>query len=353
MFKSLTLQAVRSQVIPLLLSSNESIHGSHSSYSLLANYLPNCEKLFTTRRSSSQVYTRILTKLVKAFAVSSWYQLSSAQLEFQAWQKTRTRHYAPIHLLWGERDLGYLDYLSHADSSPLCGTFHACSDDLPKIFLYPERLKRLAAIVIVSETQRQFFESCGVKRDRIHAIPHGVDTDFFSPGDQTNHPFTVLAVGNYRRNFPLLRQVFQQLKSYPDIRIQVVSAQSNHQYFADLKNVQCMNNLSDDQLLEVYRSASCQIAAVENATANNALLEGLACGLPTVTADIGGIREYANETCALFVENQSEAFVEAIITLANHTARSTKMAQAARQRALELDWTQIAKQLEILYLSLI
>ena len=318
---------------------------------MLANYLPNCERLFTTRRSTTQMHTRALNKLLRTFAISNWYQLSSAQLEFLAWQKSRSQIYAPIHVLWGERDLGYLDYFSQA---MLCGTFHACSDDLPKIFSHPERLKRLAAIVIVSETQRDFFEACGIDRDRIHCIPHGIDTTFFTPkqADQTDHPFTVLCVGSYRRNFPLLREVFQKLEAYQDIRIQVVSSTANRHYFADLENVQFLSNLSDAQLLEAYRSASCQIVAVENATANNALLEGLACGLPTISANLGGIGEYTNQACALLVENRAEAFAEAVLTLATHASKSAEMAKAARQRALELDWSNIAKQVETLYLSL-
>ncbi len=343
---------MRSQVNPLLLSSNESTHGSHSSYSVLADYLPTCERLFTARRSTTQLHTRLLSKLIRTFAVSNWYQLSSAQLEFLAWQKSQRQLYAPIHVLWGERDLGYLDY---ASSHPLCCTFHACCDDLPKIFSRPERLKRLAAIIIVSETQRAFFKACGVKPDRIHCISHGIDTNFFTPkqANQLNHPFTVLTVGSYRRNFPLLRQVFQQLEKHQEICIKVISSTANRHYFADLKNVQFLNNLSDVQLLEVYQSASCQIVAVENATANNALLEGLACGLPTIAASVGGIGEYTTLSCALLVENNAEAFAEAVLSLANNSSRSTEMAQAARQRALELDWSNIAKQMEALYSSLL
>ncbi|MBD2081305.1 glycosyltransferase family 4 protein [Leptolyngbya sp. FACHB-17] len=349
------MQTLSSQVKPLLLSSNASIHGSISSYEMLANYLPTCEKLFTSHRSTTQIHTRILSRLLRTFAVSSWYQLSSARLEFLAWRRSRSRKYSPIHILWGERDLGYLDHLNNAALNPLCCTFHACSDDLPNIFYSPERLKNLSAIVIVSETQRQFFETCGVKPERIHCIPLGVNTNFFTPkqSEQSQQPFTVLSVGNYRRNFPLLREVFQRLEKNSEICIKVVSSRANSHYFADLKNVQFMSNLSDGQLLEVYQSASCQIVAVENATANNALLEGLACGLPTITAKIGGIEEYASEACAIFVENQPEAFAEAISMLANRPAKWAEMAKSARQRALELEWSNVAKQVETLYLSLL
>jgi glycosyltransferase involved in cell wall biosynthesis len=348
--------STRSSHKPLLLSSNELVHGSYSSYSMLAQYLTRGEAVLTTRRENHPFYLKAINRLIRLFATSNWYQLNSAALELRAWHKSRKYGYTPIHILWGERDLGYLDRFTHRSVNPLCCTFHACSDDLPRILVNVESLKRLAAIIIVSETQRSFFEACGVDRQRIHYIPHGIDTNYFTPAqaESDRSKFTLLAVGNYRRDFPLLRSIFQQLEKFKHIQIKVVSSPKNHHHFAELKNVKRLSHLSDAELLEVYQSASGQIIAVENATANNALLEGLACGLPTIAGDVGGIREYLNLDCALLIQPQDiEGFVQAVVDLADDSIRRTEMAKAARQRALELQWSNIAEQTEQLYQSLL
>jgi glycosyltransferase involved in cell wall biosynthesis len=343
---------------PLLVASNEASFGSHSGYSIVAKYISGCSTLFTTRNKSVYLHERVLNKLLRNFSISNWYQVSSAKLEWLIWKKIQKGNYKPIHFLWGERDLGYTDLFSDKNLQPLCSTFHACSDDLPSVIPLSsrKRLRNLAAVIIVSETQREFFEQCGVESHKIHFIPHGIDTDFFMPKTNGNpyQPFTVLSVGSYRRNFAYLREVFKQLKISKDIRIKVVSSSNNHNYFSDLENVEFISNVSDADLLGVYQSASCQIISVENATANNALLEGLACGLPVISEKVGGIPEYVNDECSVLTEvGDIKSTVRAIVELSKSSSEYSNMTKASRKRALELSWFNTAQKMEEVYLSLL
>jgi len=227
---------------------------------------------------------------------------------------------------------------------------------MSKILQFKDRLKQLSAIIIMSETQRRFFEESGVESHKIHFIPHGIDTDFFVPYEskRLSEFFTVLSVGSYRRNFPLIRQVALKLRIYPNIRIKVISGRQNLKYFADLKNVEFIERITDLALKQAYQSASCLLVAVEDSTANNALLEGLACGLPIVTDGVGGIPEYLNETCSLITDaKQPELLVESIVSLSESLSKCSAMGEASRSRAIELDWSNIAARTNHLYSSLV
>lgn len=57
--------------------------------------------------------------------------------------------------------------------------------------------------------------------------------------------------------------------------------------------------MSEEDLLVAYRQADLLALPLKDCTANNSILEAMACGLSVVTTDIGGIRDYVDDTCAL------------------------------------------------------
>lgn len=336
---------------PLLAYSNHGF-GSYSSYPVISKYIPNCTVLSTLRREPNTLSKRAFNRLIRTFAVSQWYKLSSLELEWRLIQQIYKNHPDILHFLWAERDLGFID-LIHPAKLPLCCTFHCCPEDLVEILPHQKRLKRLSALIIMSETQRPFFEACGIDTYKIHCIPHGIDTDFFVPSsNQSSDKFVILSVGSYKRNFPLLREVAIKLRKYSEIQINIVSSKDFYYYFAGLGNVEFISGLTDLELVATYQSASCLLLTVENATANNALLEGLACGLPIIAENIGGIPEYVNSECAMLTEaGDADLLVESIVKLSKSPLEREEMAKAARTRALELSWDKIANKTEELYWS--
>jgi len=93
---------------------------------------------------------------------------------------------------------------------------------------------------------------------------------------------------------------------------------------------------------------------MENATANNALLEAMACGLPVIAERVGGIPEYVNDRCArLVAPGDSQSAARAILELHRAHDLTFAMSQAARLRAEELDWTHVADQTRGVYESIL
>lgn len=336
----------------LLAWSGDTNFSNCSSYSALANYLPQTEKVTALRKRPTGIDQRLLNRIVSKYAISNWYQLSSISVEKLVWDKMKSNTVNLVHFLWAERDLGYIDWLYRKSHLPICCTFHTCADTLPQVIQKKNFIKKLSAVILMSETQRPFLEDCGLDSSKIHFIPHGVDTEFFKPAriNSKNEKFTVLSVGSYRRNFSLMRTVIKKLEDHSNIMFKVVSSPNNLKYFYDLNNVEFLSKLSIEDLIATYQTSSCLFLSVENATANNALLEAMACGLPIISENVGGISEYVNKSVSK-LSNPGEAcsIAASIVELSKNPKLCMEMSSKARALSLHFSWSKIAKITQELY----
>ncbi len=328
----------------LLLSTIDAKLARRSGYHLLAEYLPDAERI-TAPRADSKGWRRLAAGAARRFAFTSWYLAGCADMELAAWRRLRSGFEGIVHYLWCDRDLGFLDLAMDPSRHRLVATVHNCADMLPLVIRHPARLRRAAAIILMSETQRPFFRAAGVPDDRIHFLPHGVDTDYFLPDRrQENGEFVALSVGGYRRDFRLLREICGAL---PGIRFEIVGPPPAAGHFSGLGNVRFRSGLSDGELLAQYQGASCLLHIAEQATANNVVLEALACGLPIVAEPVGGIPEYVDPSCALLGDP-----LAALGRLSASRALRSEMSDMARRRAEEVAWPKIAERTLALYRSL-
>jgi glycosyltransferase involved in cell wall biosynthesis len=89
---------------------------------------------------------------------------------------------------------------------------------------------------------------------------------------------------------------------------------------------------------------------IDGATANNALLEAMACGLPVVSENVGGIAEYTGPSAAVLCPMGDIAGLEkAVLELQRQPDMTIAMGRSARRRALELDWPIVAQRTKVLY----
>ena len=292
----------------------------------------------------------LLRRLVQRKGMA-WYQLSDLAAECRVTLKAATGGINLLHYLDGEHSAQYFPRWKRAGAlgrTRVIGSFHQPAHLLPSL-VRREVITRLDAVTLVSPTQRPFFEDL-LPADRIAVILHGIDTDFFRPAQSPRGegPFRCITVGHYLRDYDAIGRVAERLSKDPSVRFVVVSARTTG--LEQRANVEHHRGITDEELLRLYQSADTLLLPLTESTANNALLEGIACGLPVISTALPSVRTYLpGEEAILLEQNDSDLLCTALLQLRDDRAGRERRAGLARQRAEELAWPRIAPQFDRLY----
>jgi glycosyltransferase involved in cell wall biosynthesis len=178
-------------------------------------------------------------------------------------------------------------------------------------------------------------------------IPHGVETEFFRPAPDTDrhHQPVLLSVGAHRRDFATLISAARAIRARrPDTVVRLVAPKAAADVvLRDAGGfVEVLSGISDEELLAQYQAATLLFLPLEAATANNALLEAMACALPSVISDVPDLHDYVTDEAAVFcARGDAEAHVSAAIALLEDPARCARMGRAARVQAEALAWPKV------------
>ncbi len=266
-------------------------------------------------------------------------ELSAAKL----WLAGRGRIF---HFLYGENSYRYLGMLKRLGTrnSIVC-TYHAPHERFAEVVKDTRHLEHLDAVIVVSNLQRDIFAPF-VGADRVFFVPHGIDVDYFKPaGARTDirQGLECLFVGTHLRDLDTLAETARLLELRPDVRFVVVTQPDNFARFAGLRRVQCLTGIDDGALLALYQRADLLVFPLLDCTANNTLLESMACGLPAVTTDLAGVRDYVSKDCAILTPKRDpRALAEAIVGLTVDRQRLLDMGRCARARAMDFCWETVA-----------
>ena len=111
-----------------------------------------------------------------------------------------------------------------------------------------------------------------------------------------------------------------------------------------------MAGLSDEQLRGVYQQADIFTMPLTDCTANNSLLEAMACGLPIMVSDLPGVRDYVDETTAILVPvGDDQQFGQRLRELISDQALRDRLAKMSRASALEFSFPKVARMTQDVY----
>lgn len=285
----------------------------------------------------------------------AWYKLSDFIGELRAGTQCLLRRCDVVHYVDGEHSAQYLPLAlkrTRALAGRTVATFHQPPDALPPL-IDRRVLSCLDRIVIVSPTQRAFFEE-HVPADRVREILWGVDADYFRPVDRkpNSGPFRCVTVGHWLRDWPAMKAFAGLLSARSaDVALHVVTNRPTG--LEGLPNVHSYPSLTDPELLALYQQSDALLLPLTASTANNTLLEGLACGLPVIATRLPSVQAYVPASAGLLVaENGPDLLFQALETIRGNDERRRTMARLARARAEELSWTRIAVSYATLYSEL-
>lgn len=166
----------------------------------------------------------------------------------------------------------------------------------------------------------------GLNGDNIEIIPFGVDTNFFRPLNlpKEGSDFQILSVGYLieRKGFEyLIRAMKDVLKKHRNARLKIVGSGPLKNKLQNLikeleleKEIKIIKNVSDEELLHLYNSSDLFVLpSIIDSEGNTeglgvVLLEAMACGLPVIGSDVGGIQDIIENNVTGILVPEKEVF---------------------------------------------
>lgn len=191
--------------------------------------------------------------------------------------------------------------------------------------------------MIISEQDRMhlsFFE-----KERIHVLPNGVDTHFFTPMPEIAKEYDIAFVGNmgYYPNVQaalfLAKKILPKLRTkFPKINLLIAGARPT-QEIKNLasENIQVTGWVED--IRTAYASATVFVAPIFYGRGQqNKILEAMAMGIPCITSDQVNEAIGAKNGLSILIANDEESCQEQISLLLKNKELQQKLSQNG------LDW---------------
>jgi glycosyltransferase involved in cell wall biosynthesis len=189
---------------------------------------------------------------------------------------------------------------------------------------------------------RSLVDEYGVPPARVHVIPPGVDTNAWRPqeGAAAGGPVRLLFVGgNFeRKGGALLLDVFRRLGLHRHAELHLVTRDDVGAAVA-APGVTVHRGLRNNspELHALYRSAGVFVLPTLADCFSIASIEAMACGLPVITTDVGGIGDIVEHGATGFLvpPRDGAALASALAALLADAGRRRAFGAAARERAVQ------------------
>lgn len=182
---------------------------------------------------------------------------------------------------------------------------------------------------------------------------HGVNTDFFTPTERTEHKLLCVANNGYahdqtidRKGFGIAIEVARRL----NLPITIAGPSNNKNYFTkyppSYDKLTILYDLSEEQLLTLYKEHSIFLhpSELEAGHPNLTLLEALSCGLPIV----GTLEQETSLDGMIKTDRNIDEMVQAVRNIMQDYDTQSKL---SRSQAIKLSWGNRTKQLLTIYQS--
>ncbi len=319
-------------------------HATHSGYDLLAKHI--CAKplhdgwlyAFTSR------IDQLRLDALPAWG-TPWYSRVAQRRELTVCARSALLPNRTLyHWLYAENDLRICSQWKWRWNNRFVGSFHQPPEYLEHHIEDKSYIRGLDAIVVMSRSQIPYMSQF-VPEERVFCVPHGVAIEHWKPDRSVPRweAPTFLFVGVWLRDIEMLKATICACaeRGLP-ANFRIVTSADRVAGLQNLPHTTVMTGIPEEQLLLEYRRAHALFLPLQYSTANNVLLEAMACGTGVVSTRVGGTAEYLSDESGLLVSpGDVDAAVEAIGKFCKSPDFVEVTGARARARALAFSWESI------------
>jgi len=295
------------------------------------------------------------------------------------WPQTRTRALRTIAGLHRSElvhvHFGYVtgDVVSFVERARLPLVLSLHGDDATALPLrqpghYDAVRDAVDAVIVPSQFLATAARSLGFAPERVHVIPVGVDTTFFTPTPLPSHP-VVTFVGRLveKKGVDVLLQAWPEVVGkVPGARLDVLGAGPLADVLLtgdepSVRHVPPQPNRRGEQVRDLIRGSRVVVSPSRTAASGDAEslllvnLEAQASGRPVVTTRHGGIPEFVapDESALVVPENDAAALADALVELLTQDRLAERLGAAGARVAARFDVRRCVEQVDGLYDALL
>jgi L-malate glycosyltransferase len=225
--------------------------------------------------------------------------------------------------------------------------------------------QRGAAAILITTEEARLRVVAPERRSSTHLLPHGVDSDFFSPspagGRSPDGSTVILFLANISERKGILEMLnaFDRLGSrFPDARLWIAGGGEHEQSSrAIASRLSCAERIrflgpqNREQALELFRMADIYCLPSHGEPFGMTVAEAMSCGLPVVVTNSGGVRWIVDAEGGIRVpERAPEELAGALAELIGVPERRKKMGAHNRAKILkQFTWDRVIDHLEEIY----
>lgn len=188
-------------------------------------------------------------------------------------------------------------------------------------------VKNASTVTTVTENLAKAMQNHGLKNKNYVVLPNVVDVNLFKPIEKNNSKVKIIHIScfeNKSKNISGLIDALSILESR-DVEYQCVfigegiDFEAMKEYAAtklDSLNIRFTGLLQGQKLADEMASGDFLVLSSNYENMPVVILEALACGLPVVSTDVGGIKEMVDGNCGILVPaKDSEKLADAMQTI--------------------------------------